>query len=390
EPLTLSEAETIAIERDAVGEQLRLEATAGREAAQAAAVLPDPEIRFGAMNLPVDSFALDQEPMTQLQLGFRQVFPAGDTLELLERQGEQLAASKTWQVDDRVRQLRFALHQVWFHRQFAAQSAERIADIAIEVKPVLAAAESRYATGGGRQSDFLAAKLKLDRLSERELAYREVAQAATAKLTTLLGDAAYRTARPAQLPEPGMLPQQIDAHPLVKAQEERIAANETAVRLAEEKFGPRWMLDVSYGDRRGVDALGRERPDFASAMVSVSIPVFNRGAKKREVTAAESRRRAADWQRVDLLRQLQGRWQATLASLRVIDSQLALQDEQLLPTARSSRESMARSYANELVSLDDLVQSHLDLLDLELRRLELLKRRALLRAELLYLGGTEQ
>ncbi|MDX1454512.1 MAG: hypothetical protein R3217_03565, partial [Gammaproteobacteria bacterium] len=47
EPLTLSEAETIAIERDAVGEQLRLEATAGREAAQAAAVLPDPEIRFG-------------------------------------------------------------------------------------------------------------------------------------------------------------------------------------------------------------------------------------------------------------------------------------------------------------------------------------------------------
>ena len=37
--------------------------------------LPDPKLKIGVMNLPLDSFERDQEAMTQLQLGLQQAFP---------------------------------------------------------------------------------------------------------------------------------------------------------------------------------------------------------------------------------------------------------------------------------------------------------------------------
>ncbi len=37
--------------------------------------LPDPVLGFGFMNLPVNSFSLDQEPMTGIGVGLSQAFP---------------------------------------------------------------------------------------------------------------------------------------------------------------------------------------------------------------------------------------------------------------------------------------------------------------------------
>ena len=48
----------------------------------AAAALPDPVLRLGAANLPMDTFDFDQEPMTQFQLGLSQAIPRGATREL--------------------------------------------------------------------------------------------------------------------------------------------------------------------------------------------------------------------------------------------------------------------------------------------------------------------
>ena len=37
--------------------------------------LPDPMLGFNAINLPTDTFDLDQEPMTQMQIALSQTFP---------------------------------------------------------------------------------------------------------------------------------------------------------------------------------------------------------------------------------------------------------------------------------------------------------------------------
>jgi len=69
--------ERIAIERDAVLRQLASESDAMRQRGVAEGQLMDPKLRVGAVNVPVDSFSLDAEDMTMLEVGVSQEFPAG-------------------------------------------------------------------------------------------------------------------------------------------------------------------------------------------------------------------------------------------------------------------------------------------------------------------------
>ena len=69
-------------ERAAVADALALqvlnqEAEAQRAEARATRALPNPQLRLGLTNLPADTFAWDQEPMTQLQVSLRQALPNG-------------------------------------------------------------------------------------------------------------------------------------------------------------------------------------------------------------------------------------------------------------------------------------------------------------------------
>lgn len=392
-PLTLAEAERIAIERDAERDRLLEESAAQRDDAAVATTLPDPEFRLGAANLPVDTFALDQEAMTQIVLGVRQSFPPGDTLELQGERGEWLAEGRERLAGDRERYLRYVLRQLWLERQAADETLEYIRATAAAVQPLLESSAMRYSTGGGEQADYFSAQLKLDRLQERELRAREQRSAVEAALSRYLGDAARSEYQPVQLVMPGTpgeLQQQLEHHPRVQAQDAEITAGEAGEGVAREQFGARWALDFSYGQRRGLDPMGGDRPDFASAMVSVSVPLFNRDVKRRSINAAERRTRAATYSRINLLRELESRLAETLSRHADVSRQIALFEERLLPVARRSVESSETAYANDRISLDRYVETQLDLLDLEVQRIERNKRRDQLRAELDYLGGPAQ
>ena len=77
-PLSLDQAERLALASDAGLVARRQEAEALREDAVADGQLPDPELTAAAFNFPVDSFDFDQEPITQLRVGIRQRVPGGE------------------------------------------------------------------------------------------------------------------------------------------------------------------------------------------------------------------------------------------------------------------------------------------------------------------------
>lgn len=62
--------------------QLQKESEAYISESQAAEYLPDPTVFTAIQSLPTDTFDLDQEPMTQLRVGVRQMFPKGNTLDI--------------------------------------------------------------------------------------------------------------------------------------------------------------------------------------------------------------------------------------------------------------------------------------------------------------------
>nr|MBS0021463.1 hypothetical protein [Gammaproteobacteria bacterium] len=66
--LTLQESVDIALRRNPKLAGARAKAEALETMPSQAGALPDPKLGINALNLPTDSFALDQEPMTQLEL----------------------------------------------------------------------------------------------------------------------------------------------------------------------------------------------------------------------------------------------------------------------------------------------------------------------------------
>jgi len=92
------------------------------EEALAAAQLPDPRVSIGLSNLPLDTFNLGQEPMTQLRVGINQVIPRGDTLLLSEQKKKQQSEVNPFLRADRKAKVELLVSQLWLKSFLSARS----------------------------------------------------------------------------------------------------------------------------------------------------------------------------------------------------------------------------------------------------------------------------
>ena len=74
--LTLEQAISLTRNAETVSQSYEYRAAGFEQESIAESSLPDPKLKLGVMNLPTDSFDLEQEAMTQLQVGVIQAFPA--------------------------------------------------------------------------------------------------------------------------------------------------------------------------------------------------------------------------------------------------------------------------------------------------------------------------
>jgi hypothetical protein len=110
-PLSLSEAIQMATQNQPLLQSLSDASTSSREAAIAEGQLPDPKIKFGVTNLPItdsNSFRLDREDMTMMNIGFAQDITPQNKREALSNRyiaeaeqydTEQMAIAKTIERD---------------------------------------------------------------------------------------------------------------------------------------------------------------------------------------------------------------------------------------------------------------------------------------------------
>jgi hypothetical protein len=148
EALTLAAAEHAAIERDAMLREMRAQGAAMRERAVMDGQLMDPELRLGVVNVPVDSFSLDAEDMTMLELGISQEFRPGKSRQLSRRQMEQLATAMDATALDRERIVRRDVRRLWTRLAYIG-SAGRPG----ELGRAAAAIGARALRRGRRQAD---------------------------------------------------------------------------------------------------------------------------------------------------------------------------------------------------------------------------------------------
>lgn len=90
ETLQTAEVETLALAEEPGHEAMLSRAGALTDLSIARSQLPDPSLRLGLANFPIESGGFGTEGRTQAQLGLRQAFPPGDTLSLRRQEFELL------------------------------------------------------------------------------------------------------------------------------------------------------------------------------------------------------------------------------------------------------------------------------------------------------------
>jgi outer membrane protein TolC len=390
--LGLAEAERIAIERDAVLRQLAAESLAMRERGVAEGQLMDPKLRLGAVNVPVDSFSLDAEDMTMLEVGLSQEFPAGRTRELARKRMEQSASAAEAMVADRRLVVQREVRRAWTELAYVARARQLVNGQSEWVEQMRASARARYASGEGRQLEVLQAGLDVAMLREQLLDFDRDEAMRRAQLGRWIGEDEARRAEATALParaalEPlATLEERVLRHPAQLDFERRIDAAQTTADLAQQRNRPAWMLDVSYGFRSG-EMDGESRPDMLSAMVSFDLPLFRGNRQDREVAAARAEARSLHEMHDDHQREMR----AMLAEAwSVADRTAELEqfyESDLLPLAEQSVQAALLAYRSNRSMIDDVIAARRTALETSLKHLRLVADRAQARYDVDYLVG---
>ena len=391
-PLTLAQAEdaALAAEPGRLGLQARAAALEAR--AIVAGELPDPVLRIGLNNYPMESGGFTTEGMTNAGASIRQAFPAGRTRAIRETRFRLLAREMNETADARVRGVLASVRGAWLDVYYWSEAAELVQSSTPFFRDLADVTRSLYSVGRKSQQDVLRAQLELSKLEDRLIEIERQRRRARAVLGEWIGAEAERPlAR--NLPAWDGIPPLEDlrgslaGHPSVKASDARIAARQAGVDLAEERAKPGWALDVAYSYRDGRLSTGDPRSDFVSLNVSIDLPFFRRDTIDGTLSSALEERSAARFARQQLLRELDRELDVQHAHWQELTRREDLYETRILRQAGDHADASLLAYQNDVSDFADVMRAYIDELDTRLAHLRVRVDRARTYAVLADLGG---
>lgn len=390
--LTIAEAEDLALAAEPGQEALRARAAAFEEQAVVAGALPDPMLRVGLNNYPIQSGGFTTEGMTNAGLTYRQAFPRGDTRVLGNEKFTRLAEAQRQEAEARGEDVLAATRIAWLDLYYWSKARNLVSESRPFFVDLVTVARSLYAVGRRNQQDVLRAELELSRLDDRLIDIERQQSRARAQLGEWIGDEAKRRLAD-KLPQWDAAPPLEDLlaalreHPTLRAADARIAAQDTSVELAEQRSKPGWALDVGYSYRDGSLPSGDPRSDFVTVGVTVDLPFFSRKSVDSTLSAALKDRSAALADKRRLRRSLESRLGAEYARWRELSRRLSLYEERILVQARDHAQAALLAYQNDRGNFADVMRGYIDDLNTRIDYVRLNVEREQAYAVLANLGG---
>lgn len=368
-------------------QRLQARADALREQAVADAQLPDPEITGSLANVPTDSFRFDRDNMSQIRVGLRQSFPAGNSLDI--RRQQRLQQAETLLQQQALEHARIALNvrsnwfELFYHEQAMASIARSQAALAQQIEALSAA----FASGRLHAQDLTRAELESALLDDRQRDHRRHSKRLRAALARYIGTVA-DASLPDEWPKLTDLPTYEDMearlarHPAVAVEAAQAAVAEHEIGLAEQAYKPTWGLEAGYG-------LRTERPDLASIGVTLSVPIFTDKRQDRRRAAAIGQHSAELLDRDLLLLELRRDLQQAWADWQGLGERVALYQQLIEARAVQTTQASLTTYANGQTDFAELMRTRLALLEVQLKRMQVQSEQAQAWARLIYLSGGE-
>jgi len=361
-----------AIEANPTLEAMRARITELSALAGAAGTWSDPVIGVEYSNAPVDTFALNDHPMTAVQFQAQQTLPPWGWSRLREEVAESRVLESEHALAEAKTQLRrevFDLYwQLALSRMLAAVTREHVA----WAEDLLEALRARYETGRAGQNELLRLQVLRDRLRDDLGDFARADRVLSAALSRTLSrepDSAFSTPPDlVPLPVGGSGPEWVamarEERPELQRLEDSVRTAEKSAELARVEGWPDVSVWLKYR-LRTIDTEQDDGTDQVSAGVSIPIPW---GSAKRSQAERAAQMQAARAGRARLAAELD-RVESEAESIharwtRAFEQAVAYR-EHLIPDARAALETSYSDYTVGRADFATLFDAEATLLDLE-------------------------
>jgi len=386
-PLTLDDALRLAQERSRQLPAQDASAAAAREMAVAAGQRPDPTLKAGINNLPIngdDRFSLTRDFMTMRSVGVMQELTRDSKLKArsarYERDAEVAEAGRALALANLQRDTATA----WLDRYYQERMRDLLARQRDEARLQIEAADAAYRGGRGSQADVFAARSVVaqieDRLAQVE---RQVSTANTLLARWIGAPAAEPLAAAPSLEAVRLRPEDLEAeiahHPQIAVLLKQEAVAQADVDVARADKQSDWSVEVMLSQR------GPAYSNMVSVNVSVPLQWDQKNRQDRELAARLATVEQTRAQREEETRMHVAEALAMLQAWRSNRERLQRYDASLWPLAAERTKAAIAAYRGGTGPLSSVLDARRAEIDTSMERLRLEMDTARLWAQLNYL-----
>jgi len=389
--LTLDQALRIAQDRSRQLVAQESAAAAARELAVAAGQLPDPTLKAGVNNLPVngsDRFNLTNDFMTMRSVGVMQEFTRSDKRKArasrFDREAEAAEAARAVALAD----LRRDTAQAWLERYYQERMLDLLQSQRNEAGLQIDAADAAYRGGRGAQGDVFAARSAVALIDDRiRQTQRQIATAKTRLARWIGADADQALAAPPSLStvrlDAAGLETQLAHHPQIAlmAKQEDMARADADIAQSNKRAD--WSVELMYSQR------GSAYSNMVSVNVSIPLQLDQKNRQDRDVAAKLALAEQMRAQREDATREHVAETLAWLQEWQSNRDRLTHYDSALIPLAADRTRAALAAYRGASAALSAVLEARRMEIDTRMDRLRLEMETASLWARLEYLVPAE-
>jgi outer membrane protein TolC len=334
--------------------------------------LDNPRLKLSIMNLPVDTFDFDQEPMTQKQVSIMQKFPFPGKLELKGNMAEKEVNIAEEDYNEQKNALIKHVKAAYMNLLFIDRALEVTEENRKLLREFVKIAETKYEVGKGIQQDVIKSQVELSKMTDRLISFKQKRKASEALLNTFLN-------RPVQ--QPFVSTEQIiltdfnisfeglkqiaeENRPVLHKINHLIERNQIAVRLSEKNYYPDFDIGIAYGQRD--DGQIQERADFLSGFVTIKLPLWYKTKESRKIAEDKANTRRAMEEYNAMKNNIHFRIQEIVSEIEKSLEEIELFQTGLIPQSRLSLDSALSGYTVNKVDFLTLVNNQITLYNFEL------------------------
>ena len=371
-PVTLDAALQSATDRSAAMGAAQASVRASSEASVRAGQLPDPILKAGVDNLPVNGpqrFTIGQDFMTMRRIGIEQEWVSGDKRRLRSALANDVVDRERAGYLAQLVNTRQQTATAWLNAVYAKKAVSLQQELVDHMTHELEATKASYRGAKATAADVTLAQAMLAQTQDQLLKARQTLQTALIGLSrwtaTPVSDVTGEPPAP-QSYVSSLPPEELSqVQPVLVAASRDIAVADADTAVANSNRTPNWTWEVAYQQRGGGFS------NMVSVGVSIPLPIHRKNYQDRDAAEKAELGTKARLMYEDAQRQVEADIRTQSATLASGRERIANLIHSLLPAADQRVQLAAAAYRAGTGSLADTFAARRAQLDAELQVLDL-------------------